>query len=72
MIVDVAVRRLVINQSDLESIREWLSNLVGNRRSTYEGTESEQRMSDLMRAKRRAVDGDDEGGIAPASSGGQC
>ncbi|NDJ85483.1 MAG: VWA domain-containing protein [Chloroflexi bacterium] len=54
LVVDIAVRRLVINQSDLERMRETVLNLVGRRESRYDETEYSERMSDLMRAKQRA------------------
>ncbi len=54
LILDIAVRRLVINRSDVERLRAWAAGLVGRSPSTYEGTDKEQRISDLMRAKQRA------------------
>lgn len=55
LIIDIAVRRLVINPSDLAKLRETARGLIGRQSSTYEGTNTEQRMSDLMRAKKRAA-----------------
>lgn len=54
LVLDIAIRRLVINRSDLERLRVWSAGLLGRRTSSYEGTQSEQRISDLMRAKQRA------------------
>jgi uncharacterized membrane protein len=59
LILDIAVRRLVINKSDMQRLREYAAGLVGRGPSTYEDTQTKQRIGDLMRAKQR-VSGSDE------------
>ena len=65
LILDIAVRRLVVNASDLQRLREFTFGLIGRRGDTYEETEVSGRMSDLMRAKRRAAVAEGDAPQAP-------
>lgn len=53
LILDIAVRRLVINKSDIERLREVFS--LRRRAPVYESTETAERMSGLKEVKRRTV-----------------
>jgi len=69
LIADIAVRRLVINRSDLQQVREALGQTFGFGRQAaeYEATETAGRMSGLKRAKQRAM-GSEEAEPAPPST----
>lgn len=59
LVMDIAVRRLVINRSELEKVRERVGSMVGRVRSTYEESEASGRLSDLKKAKQRVIPGED-------------
>jgi hypothetical protein len=54
LIADIAVRRLVINRSDLEKAREAVLGRFRRMPSTYDDTVASERMSGLKAAKQRA------------------
>jgi hypothetical protein len=54
LIADIAVRRLVINKSDLERGREAVLGRFRRKPSTYDDTVASERMSGLKAAKQRA------------------
>lgn len=54
LIADIAVRRLVINRSDLERAREVVLGRFRRQPSTYDETVASERLSGLKAAKQRA------------------
>jgi uncharacterized membrane protein len=55
LIADIAIRRIVINRSDLERAREGVKRRFGVRPGEYQETEMAGRMTGLKEAKRRAT-----------------
>lgn len=71
LIADIAVRRLVINRSDLEKARETVAGVFRRKASTYDETLASERLSGLMAAKQRAgatVDVESGGTVATSSA----
>lgn len=56
LVADIAVRRLVINRSDIAKVRERAANLVGKTQSDYAESPSSERMGGLINVKKRATE----------------
>ncbi|NJL94181.1 MAG: VWA domain-containing protein [Anaerolineae bacterium] len=66
LVLDIAVRRLVINPSDVEALRAWLGRTTGLSRGRVPSTAG--RMGNLMEAKRRAATLTDDQSVPPVQA----